>query len=315
MSADIIAVEYSPRKSEQNVWSWLEGCLGEANKENIERVIGRSKWGEEKGVPEKQRKLEILVRFPLALPYANLCYYPGKPLHNSTERRLAASGILLPLSDIYPVRDKPISTYEGKPIDVSNLNDLRALTNKDYYYYTHSLTKLRYSLIPFLRKNYGYTYVWRRESSADAPGTVRVFLQARLYGAATLIRSHSDSFRGFALVIYSRKVDSKMSSHYAFEDVYIFSNTDEYVDYLDGERLNRPAGTEYIDTDLMGKRINLITPKEFNEERDKWLNGPKKVLKEDEIAKKHFKYQRLVMDNSTTTSTTNIFDAAIFNTK
>lgn len=239
------------------------GILG--RKQAITPLTGLIGETLERYLHSDSKETQIPVRFPLAGPgsYVSLLRSDRDPTDPYT---LAAEGEYVDKSGLYVLKDRvPVSLYTRVPIC-----DTLDLFEKPVYFSTYSLSKF-FSLTSSLRGAYQWEWVWKLEKLATNKGTddkfKHIFIEARFYGIDSVITTYdSNRFRGVAVeIIYRPQATPEMIEKgirvmRTCSDLYLFSNTDEYLSYIDGVSVSRERA-EGPHT-IKSRYANFITPKQ-----------------------------------------------------
>jgi len=184
---------------------------------------------------------------------------------------------------LYVLKDRiPTSLYERV-----KLADTKTLFEKPVYMSTFSKDRLS-QLLNELASTYRNSWIWSwGMGPIDAPRTSTyqpVFLEARVYGIDTIIGTYdARKFDGVVLeIIYKPFPNQTMWDQgtrvmRARSNVYILSNYEEYVSYVDGVKLGREK-TNYVS--MISKYSKFLTTKHSVGLR-KALLGEKKPIKKE----------------------------------
>lgn len=297
----LVCVEYSPKsttKIDKEGLSPLSGCVGET----LESFLNPH---------ERSSKTIVPVRFPLSGQNARIGRWctAGNPLD---PHQLEVEAVDIPRESLYVLEDRvPTSLYERV-----SLTDPKTLFEQPMYMSTFS----RDGLITMLKgftKTYRNSWIWSwGYGNIKAPHTspyTPVFMEARVYGIDNIIGTYdARKFDGVALeVIYKpfpsqAMLDQGIKVMRARSNVYIFSNYEEYINYVDGVKLGREK-TNYVS--IMDKYTKFLTPKQGVSLRRTMLTEKKQIKKEPEPPKEEkkknpYSYAAVAADMFATTTST-----------
>ena len=244
----LVSVEYSPtpdRRSRSINSNPLWGAYGET----FEHFLGT-----------KPKEL-IPVRFPLVGPgsYRRLLYNKVDPLD---EYHFRTESLLIRRSDLYQVDKVPVSLYKK-----DNSAKLNKLLESNTYVQFFSKDKFLSVLDTKIAKLFPKAWSWKTENvNRDLRS---VFVEARIYGINTIITTYNPrKFNGVAVQVISRPFPNQNELKEGIRvcrcvsDVTIHSNTDEYVTYLDGEKIKRQKASA-----VAKLYSSLVTPAQLVAER------------------------------------------------
>jgi hypothetical protein len=258
MTRELLAVEYiskgESKKEGADALHFLDGCRGEVCK----KAWIKAKQSARQGGPIPH----VMARFSLAFPGNVLKLYPN---WGFGDEDLEEQGLRVPVTSLRPVAKTPISKFT--PIRwTEEMQVVQAVFEKDSYIKINSMSDL-FTCFGSLEKSLQYCWAWYSESGEGK----NVFMQARIYGIDKLIASYAPSkFNGVAIQIFTRPI--KETVERMRSDVYLFSNTEEYVNYIDGVEIKRQlVGKGRWSPSLQGKypKENFKSAKEFLSKEDK----------------------------------------------
>jgi hypothetical protein len=205
----------------------LTGFVGET----FERYLKRDSRG------------HIPVRFPLLGPgsHVSLIRNDRDPLD---PQQLHLEGEMLDPSSLYALpRKVPLSLYTRVP-----MGDFGALVERPEYMSTYSLSEF-HSLLANAFNSFGHSWTWKIEKLAAEmtyPLHKHIFIEARVYGIDSILTTYGGrAFGGIALqVIYKPQPTKQMLDQgirvlRTCSDLLLFSNTEEYISYIDGITIQR----------------------------------------------------------------------------
>lgn len=286
----LVAVEYSPvilKKSRKGLTP-IANTIGETFESYLERPA-----------------LEVPVRFPLNAP-GSFRRHLTEDRDSLSEIQLLQESVLVEPRYLHKVKKTPISLYEK--IKVSDFSEL---FEKPVYMPVYSLKKLREEIIPRLEAEYSHRWAWLKEWSSDVAPTL--FMEARIYGADNVVNTYArNKFSGVALQVIVRPTPNKehleqgIRSLRSVCDVFVYSNTTEFISYLDGVKIPKIEIGEgavlkrYKNYVFSAKEIleEMRNPKEQKKLLKKKSNNLNKLEKLEEMEKKVVKW----MSISSTTS-------------
>jgi hypothetical protein len=208
-------------------------------------------------------QVRIPVRFPLLGPGSHVSLIrsdrnPSDPYQVSLE------GDLIKKSNLFVLKDRtPVSMYKRVKMCVPS-----ELFEKPTYMSTYSLAKFREMLLN-AGDIYPWSWVWKLEKdtirAANPQSEQHIFIEAKFYGIDAVINTYdANKFRGIAIeVVYRPQPTQEMISKgirvlRTCTDLLLFSNSDEYISYIDGTTVNR----ERMPQGVMSQRYGaFITPK------------------------------------------------------
>ena len=246
----LISVEYVPKKEKHCVQP-LSGCIGET----LSSFLKTNRKSDRKTIP---------VRFPLVGPNTHK-YKIHSGMNNLCAYQLEIDGVDIVLKDICVLENKiPISLYKR-----ISMREPQYLFERPVYMSTFS-HKGMLGLLETIKSTYSKNWVWRLDSvettSSRTGAHPPVFVEARVYGINNVISTYNKKkLDGVALEIIYKPWPSKklMASGTqvlaSCSDVYLFSNSDEYIDYVDGVNLRRERTTF---SNILNKYKNILTPKQ-----------------------------------------------------
>jgi hypothetical protein len=219
----------------------------------------------EKYLHEKHNEKKIPVRFPLTGPgsHVSLIRSDRDPLDPYT---LALEGEYVSKSNLYVLKGRtPVSLY--KRIPICKTEDI---FEKPVYFSVYGLSTF-IEMINQLKRSYSWSWLWKLEKNAIATTShdkfKHVFLEARFYGIDSVITTYDgNKFRGVAVeIIYRPQPSAKMLEKgirvlRTCSDLYLFSNTEEYISYIDGVNVPRErASGPHL---AKNRYSSFITPKQ-----------------------------------------------------
>ncbi len=271
---ETLNVEYvSPAggKKDRDDKAQLDGCVGEVDKGAFQRALRQAKLNEDN---RTGKVVQVPVRFALNFPASVVGFYPNWSFGQSDTDE---QGILLPIRNLRVTKRIPASAYKRTHLQHHQL-DVKTVFEKPVYYYTASRARLQ-QLLSHLSGILPKSWIWTKESkvSGDKP---LVFLEARIYGADTVIPVYSRRFQGVAVQIITRDILTSYAERMA-SDLYLFSNTSEYVEYFDGVAIEREAISA---SSLMANISAMISPREFMALKGAKPVEKKKVVEAETVA-------------------------------
>ncbi len=278
---ETLNVEYvSPAagKKDKDERSLLDGCVGEVDKGAFQRAIRQHK-AEETRVAERGERprppVTVPVRFVLSFPGSHVGFYPNWSFDRND---IEEQGILLPVKNLKLTKRVAVSAYTRKHLQHHEL-DIKEVFEKQVYYYTNSLARLK-SFMTFVHPALGHAWLWSKESKTPSSDKLPVFFEARIYGADTIIPVYSKRFQGVVVQILARDILSGYNERMT-SDLYLVSNTQEYVEYLDGVALEREQSS--VSAILKSLR-SFMTPRDYMELRAAKRAAEKKVVESETAA-------------------------------
>jgi hypothetical protein len=270
----LVCVEYAPKldpRSNRNndVISPLIGCVGET----LERFLH----------PHERAPTSLIpVRFPLSRPGSRIArtHSEREPLDPYL---LEVESIDVAIDSLYPIEDRvPTSLYTR-----IGAREPQYLFERPVYMSTFSRDGLL-GFIKEFRKHYNNCWIWKWDASLEPGGNNSiyqpVFVEARVYGIDNVIGTYdARKFDGVALEIIYRPwpsqelIDQGTKILRSCSNVYLFSNSEEYINYVDGVRITREK-TDYIH--MVTKYQKFLTPSQGVALRKTSLLGTMKDKKE-----------------------------------
>jgi len=308
----LVCVEYSPKVSSKSSGGRsgvtpLSGCVGET----LERYLNPNTRSSQTTIP---------VRFPLSGQGVRADRWRAgrDPLD---PYQLEVEALDISPDELYVLRDRvPTSLYERV-----KLTDPKTLFERPVYMSTFSRDGMTEMLKDFA-KVYRNSWIWSWGTGpTKTPQTSPyepVFIEARVYGIDTVIGTYdARKFDGVALEVIHKPfpsqamIDQGIKVMRARSNVYLFSNYEEYVNYVDGVKLGREK-TNYVS--IISKYGKFLTPKQGASLRKAMLSDKKETKKDPEPPKKEkkstytYSYAQVAkdmfttVDTGTSTNTTNL---------
>lgn len=249
-------VSFTESKKDKDEKVLLDGCVGEVDKGSFIRAARKFKEGQASG--KKNPMVYVPVRFFLNLPGTLVGFYPN---WGFSKNDVSEQGVQVLFNRLRVTDRVPASAYDRKIINSSQpAVNVKDVFESQVYYCTASIAKFNYA-VEMLSSALPNAWLWCKESTRSAGVGARgpVFLEGRIYGADTLIQLYSKKFQGVVLQVLSRDI-CKGYSERMTSDLYLLSNTEEYIEHIDGVKIKR---TRIGVLDLLSEITSFYTPKEY----------------------------------------------------
>ena len=225
--SNLVSVEYAPRprKGAMTMPSPIDGAVGET----FEHYLTSKRYAKDDLIP---------VRFPLVAPgsYRKLLYNNRDPYD---EAHFLSESVLVRKDWLHRVRRVPVSLYSevrGKlPSELFEKPEYVRFVSRDKFF----------EALKALNSIYPHVVAWKREWKNER---LPLFVEARIYGIDTVINTYDPrKLSGAAVQIILRPAPTEahekagIKVQRCISDVILFSNSSEYVSYLDGVDIKRES--------------------------------------------------------------------------
>lgn len=238
----LICVEYLHPTGGEEVESPLIGCIGETL---------------EKYLHPRSALTEIPVRFPLVGPGSRTFILrgdrdPTDPWHLSVEGVSIKKNRLIVLPKVTPV-----SMYARVPTP----KEVHKVKNKQYFTLYSLKNTLR--LVESLGRTMPNSWIWRKDVPMPTMDNKHIFLEARVYNINTVVGAHlGNKVNGVAIEISFKPQPSKEEWAAGIRvlrtrtNLYLFSDSGDHIEYIDGTRVSREAVTCARITDNLNRFVS-----------------------------------------------------------
>jgi hypothetical protein len=253
----LVTLEYCPHDVNDvnnRELQYLSGHMGEALRSEYESKLKRGGG-------------MVTVRFPLLFPNSDIGISGKSAVPEKL--RILSEGLPLHTTDLYAAGKTPVSRYDRVLLHGDEGHHRFAeLMEQPRFLYTHNREILSRTL-EVLAAHYDKAWVVKKEWKASE-GFLSTFLEARFYGPNTVIATYDkNATDGVVVAIKVRNISQEKKpprQRYRW-DVYIVSGQEEYISYLDGDKLDRTRVSNWWPTLHKTYFERMHTPKQIREIR------------------------------------------------